>query len=130
MSWLLSIVIYLSVNGQVFSTPIHLCQAMAKTSITSLTSSDTLNIHQHHQMDEQASLVNNTEKLSEQSSMDNCQCIECDCTPNMVSQANSSMVSKEELIVFSLNVEHVLIKREITFISQPYSNVYRPPISI
>ncbi|MFT5755791.1 MAG: hypothetical protein ACI9LM_000503 [Alteromonadaceae bacterium] len=136
MSWLLSLVIYLSVNGQVFTAPIHLCQAMANTSISLLVSSDTPSSHQDqhqvHQMDEEAFLVRNiknkAENFSEQTSMDNCQCVDCDCTANIVSQANSAMLSKEALTVFLLHVEGALSKRATTFISQPHSNLYRPPI--
>lgn len=124
MGWFLCMLIYLSINGQVFATPVHLCPAMAPSSVTSMSSSDSLKIHDHHHMEAEVS------SDDMQLEMKNCQCVDCDCTDNMVVQANSSLTSNVNIAVYVPLTEHILSNQEQDFISQPCSNPLRPPIVV
>ncbi len=117
-------------NGQVFAVPVHLCQSMAMTVTTSISSSEQLEIHNHHapltQLMPQSHGVSHD--MPAQEPMKNCMCVDCDCSTNMVAQTNSSLVSDAELAPLQPNTGHILIKREQDFISQPHTNPFRPPI--
>lgn len=126
MSWVLCMLIYLSINGQVFATPVHLCSAMAQNSVTSMPSSDTLKVHEHHHIEKQISSVD----VAIEDKMKNCECVDCDCTANMVAQANSSLVTNIDLTVYLPPVGHMIRKSEQNFISLAHSNPLRPPIFV
>ena len=49
LNWLLVIMIYLSVNGQVFAKAVHVCTEMAYTASVLSSANTTINIHEHHQ---------------------------------------------------------------------------------
>ncbi len=131
LNWLFIIFIYLSVNGQIFATPIHICSEMALTSTVLSTSQNAVNIHEHHQKSmhhndsEQKSM---THDMSKSKTMDNCQCIDCDCVQNIAGQANTSLVPNSVLTGYLPVVTTVFVMFEQNFISQPHTNPYRPPI--
>ena len=124
VGWFLCMLIYLSINGQVFATQVHLCPAMAQSSVTSMSSSDSLKIHDHHHMEAEVA----SDEM--QSEMKNCQCVDCDCTANMVVQANSSLTSNIDLAVYVPLIECIISNQDQDFISQPCSNPLRPPIVV
>lgn len=131
LNWLLYILIYLSVNGQVFAAPIHLCSEMALSSNTLSTSPKAVNIHEHekksrhHDISEKLSMKHDMNQTIE---MDNCHCIDCDCIQNVTGQSNSSLVQKNTLTDFFPTLAKVSVKLKQDFISQPHSNLFRPPI--
>ena len=131
LNWLFVIFIYLSVNGQVFATAIHICSAMALSTSVLSTSQNTVNIHEHHQKSmhhedgEQSSM---THYMSESKTMDNCQCINCDCVQNIAGQANYSIVQNSVLTEYLHKVTTIIIMAEQNFISQSHTTPYRPPI--
>ena len=131
LSWLYLITIYLSVNGQVFATAIHICPQMALTSTVLSTSQNAVNIHEHHQKSmhhedgEQNSMAHD---MSESKTMDNCQCIDCDCVQNIAGQANYSLVQNCVLTGYLPVATTLLIMQEQNFISQLHTTPYRPPI--
>lgn len=131
LSWLFILFIYLSINGQVFAIAIHICPQMALTSTVLSTSQNAVNIHEHHQKSmhhedgEQSSM---THEMSESKTMDNCQCINCDCVQNVVGKVNTSLVQNSVLTSYLPIVTTILVMPEQNFISQPHSNPYRPPI--
>jgi len=131
LNWLFMIFIYLSVNGQVFATAIHICPEMALTSTVLLTSQNAVNIHEHHQKSmhhEDGEQKSMTHDMSESKTMDNCQCIDCDCVQNITGQANYSLVQNFVLTGYLPVATTLLIMPEQNFISQPHTNPYRPPI--
>jgi hypothetical protein len=131
LSWLSLITIYLSVNGQVFATAIHICPQMALTSTVLSTSQNTVNIHEHHQKSmhhEDSELRGLTHDMSESKTMDNCQCVDCDCVQNISGQTNTSLVQNSVLTGYVPVVTTILVMPEENFISQPQTNPYRPPI--
>lgn len=131
LSWLFILFIYLSINGQVFAIAIHICPQMALTSTVLSTSQNAVNIHEHHQKSmhhedgEQSSM---THDMSESKTMDNCQCINCDCVQNVAGEVNTSLVQSSVLTSYLPIVTTILVMPEQNFISQPHSNPYRPPI--
>jgi len=131
VNWLFLIFIYLSVNGQVFATAIHICPQMALTSTVLSTSQNTVNIHDHHQKSihhEGAEQSSMSYDMSASKTMDNCQCIDCDCVQNIAGQANSSFVQNSVLTRYLPVATAILIIPEQNFISQPHRTPYRPPI--
>ena len=122
---LLNMIIYLFVNGPVFAKPIHLCQAMAVHNITSTSalSTDIPHIHQHKKVNNQV-----VDSIKTDSSMNNCQCVDCDCSANLVSQVNLTMVSEHELASYFSVIQQITHKSTKAYLSQPLSNLYRPPI--
>jgi len=126
---LLNIVIYLLVNGQVFAKPIHLCQAMAVHNISATLSTDTLQIHQHPDVNEHHKTSKHiADELKTAASMNNCQCVDCDCTTNLVSQVNLTIVSRYELVVYFSVTQQITNKPAKVYASEPLANLYRPPI--
>tara|TARA_R110001583_G_scaffold7248_1_gene36157 strand:+ start:5047 stop:5418 length:372 start_codon:yes stop_codon:yes gene_type:complete len=121
----------LSVNGQVFAIAIHICPQMALTSTVLSTSQNAVNIHEHHQKSmyhedgEQSSM---THEMSESTTMDDCQCINCDCVQNVAGEVNTSLVQNSVLTSYLPIITTILVMPEQNFISQPHSNPYRPPI--
>jgi hypothetical protein len=69
-----------------------------------------------------------THEMSESKTMDNCQCIDCDCVQNITGQASSSLVQNCLLTGYLPVVTTILIMPEQNFISQPHTTPYRPPI--
>ena len=131
LNWLCLIIIYLTVNGQVFATAIHICPQMALTSTVLSTSQNTVNIHEHHQKSmhhEGGAQINMTHDMSESKIMDNCQCVDCDCVQNIAGQTNSSLVQGNALTGYLPVVTTIFVTFEQNFISQPQTNPYRPPI--
>lgn len=127
LNWLFVVFIYLSVNGQVFATAIHICPEMALNSKVLSTSKKSVNIHEHHQKVEHNGITHN---ISESSSMNNCQCVDCDCVQSLAGQANTSLIQKSDLTSYLPVITTILVKVEQIFISQPQSNPYRPPIIV
>ena len=131
LNWLFMILIYLSVNGQVFATAIHICSEMALSTSVLSTSQNAVNIHEHHQKSmhhedsEQSSMSHD---MSESKTMDNCQCIDCDCVQNIVGQANYSLLQNSVLTGYLPVVTTILIMPEQNFISQLHTTPYRPPM--
>ncbi len=131
LNWLFIICIYLSVNGQVFATPIHICPQMALSSSTLSTSKNAVNIHEHHQKSmhhEDSEKGSMTHDMSDSKTMDDCQCIDCDCVQNIAGQANTSHAHNSVLAGYLPIVTTVLLMPEQKFNSQPHTNPYRPPI--
>ena len=131
LNWLFIIFIYLSVNGQVFATAIHVCSAMAISSNVLSTSKNAVNIHEHqkpgdleHHMSK--SLIHD---LSESNEMDTCNCLDCDCIQNISGQANTSLIQKTGLTSYLPVITTILITLEPNYISQLNTNLYRPPIA-
>ena len=125
------IFIYLSVNGQVFATAIHICSEMALSTSVLSTSQNAVNIHEHHQKSmhhedsEQSSMSHD---MSESKTMDNCQCIDCDCVQNIAGQANYSLLQNSVWAGYLPVVTTILIMPEQNFISQLHTTPYRPPM--
>ena len=131
LSWLCLITIYLSVNGQVFATAIHICPQMALTSTVLSTSQNAVNIHEHHQKSmhhEDGEQKSMTHDMSGSKTMDNCQCIDCDCVQNIAGQANYSLVQNGVLTGYLPVATTILFMPEQNFISQLHTTPYRPPI--
>jgi hypothetical protein len=131
LNWLFLIFIYLSVNGQVFATAIHICSQMALSSTALSASQKPVNIHEHHQKSiHHEDATHNSMKHDESSSksMENCQCIDCDCIQNIAGQTNSSLVQENSLIGYLPVLTRVSIVPIQNFISQPHTNPFRPPI--
>lgn len=131
LSWLFILFIYLSINGQVFAIAIHICPQMALTSTVLSTSQNAVNIHEHHQksmLHEDGEQSSMTHDMSESKTMDNCQCINCDCVQNVAGEVNTSLVQSSVLTSYLPIVTTILVMPEQNFISQPHSNPYRPPI--
>lgn len=131
LNWLCLIIIYLSVNGQVFASAIHICPQMALTSTVLSTSKNAVNIHEHHQKTmyhKDTDLRNMTHDMSESKAMNNCQCVDCDCVQNISGQTNSSLFKNNVLTGHLPVVTTISIAVEQHFISQPYTNPYRPPV--
>jgi hypothetical protein len=136
LNWLFIIFIYLSVNGQVFATAIHICSEMALTSTVLSTSQNAVNIHEHHQKPVHQEILHHEEgekssmmhDMSASKTMDNCQCIDCDCVQNITGQANTSLVQNSVLTGYLPVVTTIFLMPEQNFNSQPNTNPYRPPI--
>ena len=95
LNWLFCILIYLSVNGQVFATAINLCSEMAITSNALSSLNNTVNIHDHHHdggHQEKVEISESKHANHDSKEMDNCQCIDCDCMPEHIDDANSTIV--------------------------------------
>ena len=127
LNWLFYILIYLSVNGQVFATAIHLCSEMAITSNALTSLNNTVNIHDHHddghQVKPESKHANHDSKT-----MDNCHCIDCDCMQDYTGQVNYLLVQDINILGFLPIISKVTKSLIQNFISQPQSNPYRPPI--
>tara|TARA_B110000467_G_scaffold161327_1_gene182197 strand:- start:557 stop:1015 length:459 start_codon:yes stop_codon:yes gene_type:complete len=131
LNWLFIIFIYLSVNGQVFATAIHICSEMALSTSVLSTSQNAVNIHEHHQKSmhhEDGQQKSMTHEMSKSKTMDNCQCVDCDCVQNITGQTNPSLVQYSVLTNYLPVVTTMLVMPEQNFISQPQTNPYRPPI--
>jgi hypothetical protein len=121
----------LSVNGQVFAAPIHLCSEMALSSNTLSTSQKIVNIHEHDKKSKHHGIGENQSmkhEMNQSIAMDNCHCIDCDCIQNITGQANTSLVQKNSLSDYLPLLTDVSIKLIQDFISQPQTNPFRPPI--
>lgn len=133
LNWLFMLFIYLSVNGQVFATAVHLCPQMALSSSTLSTSQNIVNIHEHHQkieLNDHNAKQKVIDDMLASKTMNNCQCVDCDCVQNISGQANTSLVQNTNLIDYLPVSTLVLSKFNQDFISQPQTNPYRPPIVI
>ena len=131
LSWLFCIFIYLSVNGQVFATAIHLCSEMAITSNALTSLNKAVNIHDHHhegEHQEKAEISESKHANHNSKTMDNCHCIDCDFMYDYTGQANSSLVQNINLSGFIPVISKATNSLIQSFISQPQSNPYRPPI--
>jgi len=129
LSWLFIISIYLSVNGQVFASPIHLCSAMVISANVLSTSKNAVEIHEHEKlgyMEHQMS-KNLTYNLSKSNDMDNCKCLNCDCVQNISGQVNTSLIQNTVPTSSLPVITTILVKLEQNFISQSPTNPYRPP---
>ncbi len=136
LDWLLFLLIYLSVNGQVFSTPVHICQAMAANNQSLLSSATAVEIHEHPPMvsvsapaPTHSTMHHANSTVEVNSSMESCHCVDCDCTNNMLGQANGYLLYSPITIVAVKN-DSLLVEGEKNFISQPHPNLFRPPIFI
>ena len=127
LNWLFYILIYLSVNGQVFATAIHLCSEMAITSNALTSINNTVNIHDHHDGGH-LEKSENKHANHDSTTMDNCHCIDCDCMPDYTGQANSSLVQNINISGFLPVISKAAKSQIQNFVSQPQSNPYRPPI--
>lgn len=133
LNWLFTIFIYLSINGQIFAAPLHLCSEMALSSNTLSTSQKTVNIHEHEkksthlEIGEEPSMIHD---MHESKEMDNCHCIDCDCIQTITGQANTSIIQQNSLTDFFPTLTKVLVKLNQEFISQSHTNPFRPPIVI
>ena len=131
LNWLFIIFIYLSVNGQVFATAIHICSAMALSTSVLSTSQNTVNIHEHHQKSmhhEDGEQKSMTHDMSKSKTMDNCQCIDYDCVQNITGKTNSSLVQYIVFAEYLPVVTTIIIMAEQNFISQSHTTPFRPPI--
>ncbi|MBL4941277.1 MAG: hypothetical protein JKY81_06380 [Colwellia sp.] len=130
LNWLLSILIYLLVNGNLFAVPVHLCQSMAVNYMTTLSALDALKIHDHHSKSHQSineHLFAEHEQYME-IEMESCACVECDCTIPVVGQITTALITKVDLILYLPSHADIYEKRMVNFISQPQTNPLRPPI--
>lgn len=133
LNWLLLIFIYLSVNGQIFAAPIHMCSAMVLSSNVFSMPPKALNIHEHHQKTKhhvEGEHKSMTSDMQNSKTMANCQCIDCDCIKNISGQANLSFIQGNNLTDFLPVISKASVKLIQYFISQPHTNLYRPPIFI
>jgi len=131
LNWLFYILIYLSLNGQVFATAIHLCSEMAITSNALSSLNKTVNIHDHHhdsEHQEKAEIPESKHANHDSKEMDNCQCIDCDCISEHINDANSTIVQDINIPGFLPVISKAANSLIQNFISQPQSNPYRPPI--
>ncbi len=131
LNWLFCILIYLSGNGQVFATAIHLCSEMAITSNALSSLNRTVNIHDHHHdvgHQEKTEILESKHANHDSKTMDNCHCVDCDCTHDYTGQANSSLVQEVNISGFIPVISKATNSLIQNFISQPQSNPYRPPI--
>ena len=104
---------------------------MALTSTVLSTAQNAVNIHEHHQKSmyhENSDLRGITHDMSESKTMDNCQCVDCDCVQNIAGQVNLSLVQDNVLTRYLPVVTTIVVTFEQSFISQPQTNPYRPPI--
>lgn len=130
MNWLFFLFIYLSVNGQVFATPVHICSEMAMRSAVLSSNQVNVKIHdhhpsEHHEMTEQTNIVHGSHNSA---TMDNCQCVDCDCVQTLSGQANPSLLQKINISDYLPVISTVLTQINQDFISLPHSNPFRPPI--
>lgn len=130
LNWLFFLFIYLSVNGQVFATSIHICSEMAMTSSVLSSNQVNVKIHdhhpsEHHEMTEQTNIVHGSHNSA---TMDNCQCVDCDCVQTLSGQANPSLLQKINISDYLPVISTVLTQINQDFISLPHSNPFRPPI--
>ena len=130
LNWLFILFIYLSVNGQVFATSIHICSEMAMTSSVLSSNQVNVKIHdhhpsEHHEMTEQKNIDHGSHNSAP---MDNCQCVDCDCVQTLSGQANSSLLQKTKISDYLPVISTVLTRINQDFISLPHSNPFRPPI--
>ena len=127
LNWLFYILIYLSVNGQVFATAIHLCSEMAITSNALTSLNNTVNIHDHHddghQVKPESKHANHDSKT-----MDNCHCIDCDCMQDYTGQVKYLLVQDINILGFLPLISKAAKSLIQNFISQTQSNPYRQPI--
>lgn len=131
LNWLLIMLIYLSVNGQVFATAIHICPEMSLNSKILSTSTKSVNIHEHHQKITHHKAVEYnalTHDIADTPSMNNCECVDCDCVQNVAGQANTSLIQKSDLTSYLPVIATILVKLEQNFISQHHTTPYRPPV--
>lgn len=126
LNWLFVVFIYLSVNGQVFATTIHICSEMAMTSSVLSSTQTNINIHDHHEVIKEMNKDHDSHKSA---IMDNCQCIDCDCVQNIYGQANSSLLLDNKISDYFPVISIVLDSLNQNFISLPNSNLYKPPIT-
>lgn len=130
LNWLFIMFIYLSVNGQVFATSIHICSEMAMTSTVLSSTQVNVNIHDHHQSEHHdvSEQTNKDHDSHESAIMDNCQCVDCDCVQTISGQANSSLIQNAKISDYFPVISTVLARPNQDFISLPHSNPFRPPI--
>jgi hypothetical protein len=131
-SWLLSILIYLSVNGNVFAVPMHLCQAMAAHSVSVMSKAEPLKIHDHHPQPLHQTnghhSAENSHTMNMSMDMENCSCVDCDCTASVVGQITTSLLTRVDLTTYVPSHGIDYSTHPITFISQPHTTPLRPPI--
>lgn len=130
LNWLFFLFIYLSVNGQVFATSIHICSEMAMTSSVLSSNQVNVKIHdhhpsEHHEMTEQTNIDHGSYNSA---TMDNCQCVDCDCVQTPSGQANSSLLQKTKISDYFPVISTVLTRINQDFVSLPHANPFRPPI--
>jgi hypothetical protein len=104
---------------------------MALTSTVLSTSQNAVNIHEHHQKSmhhEDGEQKSMTHDMSGSKTMDNCQCIDCDCVQNIAGQANYSLVQNGVLTGYLPVATTIFFMPEQNFISQLHTTPYRPPI--
>ncbi|PCH97233.1 MAG: hypothetical protein COB83_02980 [Gammaproteobacteria bacterium] len=135
LSWLLSIFIYLSVSGNLFAVPVHLCPSMAAKYISALSTSNTLKIHEHQLQTSQSmenhhstSIKQHALQTQNDTNMESCSCVDCDCTTSHIVQITTSLITNVDLITFIPSHGSVFSKGALNFISQPQTNPLRPPI--
>jgi len=131
LNWLFLIIIYLSVNGQLFATAIHMCTEMALASTALSSSTTTVNIHEHDQeieLHEGTEQINKAHDTYKSTAMDDCKCVGCDCVRNIIGQTKPSLLPDTSLPNLSPIISIIFIKLNRVFISLPHSNPYRPPI--
>ena len=152
LNWLLFVLIYLFVNGQVFSVPVHLCESMAMSAVSTMPSSYTLKVHEHDQMMHQSSesppvhldhqMAGRSDEIPNQqlrkksvntkskphAHMKDCTCVDCDCTSHSLAQTNASISPSVELNSFIAVPQLVIAKSAFNFKSLILSNLQRPPI--
>ena len=130
LNWLFTIFIYLSINGQIFAAPLHLCSDMAISSNILSTSQKAVNIHEHEKKATHLEIGEEPNMMHESKEMDNCHCIDCDCIQTITGQANTSLVQENNLTDFLPTLTKVLVKLNQEFISQSHTDPFRPPIVI
>ncbi len=130
LNWLFFIFIYLSINGQVFATAIHLCSEMAMNSSVLTSSNNAVNIHDHHDSSYQYKnkIIDKKHINRDLTTMDNCHCIDCDCMQELTGQTNSSLLQDTDLSDYLPVITTASKNLSQNFVSQPQSNPYRPPI--
>lgn len=126
-NWFFIIFIYLSVNGELFAKPMHICPEMALSSSALPNSPQALNIHSHAQSTSKNIKLRKI-NLSDSELMDNCQCIDCDCVQNIAGQASTFILQTSNLGHYLPFIPTFTVESNQYFISQPQASLYRPPI--
>ena len=131
MSWLVCMLVYLSINGQVTATPIHLDHCVAKISVSSISSSASLKINQHYVTNK----ISTSGEMLIHKKMESCQCVECGCTPkcectsSRAAQTSSLLIYSNAIVEFSTRTEQATANTDLQLISPLLQSLYRPPIS-
>ncbi len=141
LSWLLSILIYLSVNGQVIALPTHQCDAetmehsghfeRAEYSVLSeaLNNQDASFIAKHsvhHQIKVQGMA---SSQVDHELKMNNgCYCNDCDHHNSASYNVSFLVTTYNPALIYQIEEDPPIFYQAMTVKSTTLSNLYRPPI--